>query len=172
MDIHLLRGAFGFFLIGSLVLASGCAEMTGGHRQGTRTASSPGTAGAKPTTGGGGAHAYAVTIGVKNNAGRLGSVQFNARGPGKGAWHGGGANVACTNLTGRAMHACNGQGATLSCGLIDTGGIGTPGGLVTCTFDAAGALSAGDISVKVVDATDVSNKAVNANVAVTNITAK
>jgi hypothetical protein len=158
-------------LIASLLVLPGCAELSSGNFGGTQSTSTPSPSDGKPATAGP-SGAYAVTLGVKNNAGRLGAIQFTARARGAGSWQGAGANVACTNLTGRSMHACNGNGSELSCGLIDTNGISTPTDLVTCTFKSSAAVSSVDFSVQVVDATNTATKPVKADVVVTKVTAK
>jgi hypothetical protein len=159
----------GFLLLGFGLMLAGCAELMSDRSDDGGSASAPAPSDGKP----GKAGAYAITFGVKNNAGRLGALQFTVRPRDAGTWQGEGANVACRSLTGQAMHACNEKSqAVLSCGFVDTKGIKTPGDLVTCTFRSTKGISKDDFSIKVIDATDVAIKRVNADVEVTRVVAK
>ena len=114
---------------------------------------------------------YAVTFGISARTSRLGAVQFDARARGAGSWQGAGAKVACRNVSGAAMMACNNKGlGLLSCALIDPKGIGTPKDLVSCSFHSSKAISAGDFTVKVTDASSPDMKPVGVSVAVTRVT--
>jgi len=114
---------------------------------------------------------YSVTFGVSARTSRLGAVQFDAKAKSSGGWQGAGASVACQNISGAAMMACNNKGGgLLSCALIDQNGIATPRDLVTCRFTAAKPVGAGDFSVKVTDASSPDMKPVNVNIAVTKVT--
>jgi hypothetical protein len=154
------------------LMSAGCSELMSDDSDGARSARAPADSGTKPGKAGA-AGVYAVTFGVKNNAGRLGALQFSVRPRDAGTWQGDGANVACRSLTGGAMHACNEKSqAELSCGFVDTKGIATPSDLVTCTFQSTKGISKDDFSITVIDATNTAIKPVKADVQVTRVTAK
>jgi hypothetical protein len=112
---------------------------------------------------------YSVTFGINARTSRLGAVQFDARAK-SGNWQGAGASVSCRNVSGAAMMACNNKGGgLLSCALIDPNGIVTPKDLVTCRISASKAVSAGDFSVKVTDASSPAMKPVGVSVVVTRV---
>ena len=114
--------------------------------------------------------AYSVTFGISARTSRLGAVQFDARTK-SGSWQGAGASVACRNVSGAAMMACNNKGGgLLSCALIDQKGIATPKDLVTCRVTASKAVGAADFSVKVTDASNPDMKPVGVSVVVTRVT--
>jgi hypothetical protein len=116
---------------------------------------------------------YAVTFGVRSGGGRLGAIQFEARPRHSGRWQGRGAKVACANITGAAMHACNEKSnGVLTCGLIDTNGIPASSDLVRCVFESDTPVSASDFSVRVVDASNTATKPVHAEVLVTRVKAR
>ena len=115
---------------------------------------------------------YTVTFGVSNRVGRLGAVQFEATAKGSADWQGAAASVACRNVSGAAMMACNDRGSgRLSCAIIDQKGIATPMSLVSCRISAAKSLAAGDFAVKVVDASSPDMKPAKPSVVVTAVTA-
>ena len=172
-------------LMASLLL-SGCAGMqSGGASKSTagtaqKTATRPKTPGAQPAAptaapaaapSASASGAYAVTFGINARTSRLGAVQFDARAKGAGGWQGAGGAVACRNVSGAAMMACNNKGGgLLSCALIDPNGIGTPKELVTCRFGASKPVGAGDFSVKVTDSSSPDMKPVPVSVVVTRVT--
>jgi hypothetical protein len=119
-----------------------------------------------------GAGSYSVTLGVTNRAGRLGALQFDVRTKGKGGWRGSGGSVACRNVSGAGMMACNNKGrGLLSCALVDEAGIATPTDLVVCKATSSGRLTVEDFDVKVVDATAPDVRPVKATVSVTKVVA-
>jgi hypothetical protein len=123
---------------------------------------------AAPTTSASGG--YVVTFGVSNRVGRLGAVQFDASAKGGADWQGTAASVACRNLSGASMMACNDKGGgRLSCAFVDANGIGTPLALVTCRISSSKPLAASDFTVKVVDASSPAMKPAKATVVVTSI---
>lgn len=114
---------------------------------------------------------YTVTFGVGNRIGPLGAVQFEAIAKGSADWQGAAASVACRNISGAAMMACNDRGSgRLSCAFIDQKGIATPVSLVSCRISAAKALAAGDFAVKVIDASSPDMKPAKPSVVVTAVT--
>jgi hypothetical protein len=156
-------------LLGLALMPAACSQMMSDSSGGTK---SEGGSSAKPGKASA-SGAYAVTFGVRNNAGRLGALQFTVRPREGGSWQGDGANVACRSLAGQSMHACNEKsGSELSCGFVDTNGISTPADIVTCTFESSKAVSGADFSIKVIDATNTAIKPVKADVQVTRVTGK
>jgi hypothetical protein len=116
--------------------------------------------------------AYTVTFGVGNRVGRLGAVQFEATTKGSADWQGAAASVACRNVSGAAMMACNDKGGgRLSCAFVDQKGIGTPVSLVSCRIASAKPIAASDFAIKVVDASSPDMKPARASVVVTAVTA-
>jgi hypothetical protein len=161
-----------FLLSGLLVSCAGMLPGTGTnnstHASGTKGTSAPAKTSAPAASASGN---YSVTLGVTSRSGRLGAVQFDARIKG-GDWQGSGGSVACRNVSGAAMLACNDKGGgTLSCALIDQGGIATPNALVVCGLSSSKPIAAADFSVKVVDASTPAMKPAKATVAVTKIVA-
>lgn len=148
-----------------------------GFEGGTSTrANAPSTATAAPapsaTLASSASGTYAVTFGIRARTGVLGAVQFDARSKAGGSWQGAGGAVACRNISGAAMMACNNKGGgLLSCALIDPKGIATPKDLVTCRLVSGKAVSAGDVAVKVTDASKPDMKAVDVSVVVTQVAA-
>lgn len=117
-----------------------------------------------------GSDKYSVTVGISSNSGKVGAVQFNVRTTSSGGFDGQRDKVACSNVSGAAMLACNNKGAPgLSCAAIDPEGITTPVGLVRCDFLVDGSLSASDFSVEVVDASNPAMEAVEIEVSVTDV---
>lgn len=113
---------------------------------------------------------YSVTFAVTSRSGRLGAVQFDARA--SGDWQGTGGSVACRNVAGAAMMACNDKGGgLLTCALIDQGGIPTPKRLVVCSLSSSKPVSAGAISVRVVDASTPGMKPASPTVSVAEVRA-
>ena len=157
-------------IIGVAFATASCSELassTGFGNTGTQARPQPSASqpaadtGAKTSSASG---VYAITFGVRSGS-KLGAVQFDARG--SGDWQGSGDKVACSSLVSGSMHACNDKGGgVLSCGLINTSGI--PGGadLVRCDFASKSPVSAGDFSVRVIDASNTATKPVSANVVV------
>jgi hypothetical protein len=104
------------------------------------------------------ARSFAVTVGVNNAAGRLGALQFDIsfRGSGRGGFAGAAGSARCQTEIPAALATFNDKGnGTLSGALVDLDGIETPGAVATCTFKSRENVSAGDFSIRVVDAADV-----------------
>jgi hypothetical protein len=117
-----------------------------------------------------GSDKYAVTIGIASDSGKVGAVQFNVRTTSSGGFDGQRDKVACTNVSGAAMLACNNKGKPgLSCAAIDPEGIATPVGLVRCDFLVDGSVAASEFSVEVVDASNPAMEPVEIEVSVTEI---
>jgi len=113
-----------------------------------------------------------ITFGVTSRSGRLGAVQFDARAAGI-SWAGAGKSVACRNISGAAMHACNDKGGgLLTCAVIDPKGFGSPTNLVSCDLESAGGVDASAFSIKVIDASDAKANAASVTVGVTNLTGR
>jgi hypothetical protein len=162
------------------LIASGCAGLqTGGssapaQKTATRPkappaapARAPSAAPAAPSASG----TYAVTFSITARTSRLGAVQFDARAK-NGNWQGAGASVACSNVSGAAMMACNNKGGgLLSCALIDPNRIATPKDLVTCRLATSKAVGAADFAVKVTDASSPAMKPVGVSVVVSRVAA-
>jgi len=178
IQLSLARGA-GVLSVGLIVGA--CAPLTSSGGSSTQAASRP-AAGAqaqpsakpavKPTAApaSSASGVYTVTFGVGNRIGRLGAVQFEASAKGGADWQGAAATVACRNVSGAAMMACNDKGGgKLSCAFVDQKGIGTPISLVTCRLSSSKPVAAGDFSVKVVDASSPDMKPAKASVVVTSV---
>ena len=179
---HWLRCAMGVgAFVAATVALTGCAALqTGGSSQPPATAAkntaakaatasapqkAPAAAPASSASG-----VYSVTFGISARTSRLGAVQFDAKAKGASGWQGAGAAVACRNVSGAAMMACNNKGGgLLSCALIDPSGIGTPKDLVTCRFSSSKAVGAGDFTIKVTDASSPDMKPVAVSVVVTRV---
>lgn len=117
-----------------------------------------------------GSGAYSVTFGIRARTSHLGAVQFDARAKGAGNWQGSGGAVACRNISGAAMMACNNKGGGMvSCALIDPKGIATPKDLVACRFISSKAVDAAEFTVKVTDASSPELNPVGVNVVVTRV---
>ena len=166
-------GVLALALAASALVAAACSELgtttsSGAARRREPAASQPDDTPATSQSG-----AYAVTFGVRSGGGRLGAIQFEARPRKSGRWQGRGAKVACANITGAAMHACNEKGnGVLSCGLIDTNGIPASSDLVRCVFESDAPVSPADFSIRVVDASNTAPKPVSADVVVTRVKAR
>lgn len=134
----------------------------GGARTGATTAASIASS----------AGVYVVTFAVASRSGRLGAVQFEATPATGRSWRTTAGKVVCRNLSSAAMHACNTKGgATLTCALVDLKGIGTPSELVSCDLESAGEVSAADLTVEVIDASDPQAKPADVEVTVTKVQA-
>jgi hypothetical protein len=119
---------------------------------------------------GGATVTYAVTIGIATGSGDIGAVQFDVSTTSDGVWEGQRDKVACTNLSGAAMMACNNKGDQgLSCALIDPDGITLPTDLTKCDFLSDKPISAGDFSVNVVDSSDTTMQPTEVEISVTAI---
>ena len=113
---------------------------------------------------------YAVTIGIATGSGDIGAVQFDVTTTSGGVWEGDRDKVACANLSGAAMMACNNKGDQgLSCALIDPDGITLPTDLTKCDFLSDKPISAADFSVNVVDASDTAMQPAEVEISVTAI---
>jgi hypothetical protein len=117
-----------------------------------------------------GSDKYSVTVGISSSSGKVGAVQFNVKTTSSGGFVGQRDKVACSNVSGAAMLACNNKGEPgLSCAAIDPEGIATPVGLVRCDFLVDGSLAASDFSVEVVDASNPAMEAVEVEISVTEV---
>lgn len=117
-----------------------------------------------------GSDKYAVTVGIASESGKVGAIQFNVKTTSAGGFDGMRDKVACANVSGAAMLACNNKGKSgLSCAAIDPEGIATPVGLVRCDFFVDGSVAASDFSVEVVDASNPAMEPVEIEVSVTEI---
>jgi hypothetical protein len=149
-----------------------CSELGTTTSSGTARRTEPAATRADDTPASSRSGVYAVTFGVRGG-GRLGAIQFEARPRKAGRWQGRGADVACANVAGAGMHACNQKSnGVLSCGLIDTNGIPASSDLVRCVFESDTPVSAGDFSIRVVDASNTATKPVRAEVLVTRVKAR
>lgn len=165
----LVAGCAGLQSSGAGKTTSASAQSSGTRAKPPGTTSAAATPKAAPAASASGA--YAVTFGIPSRTSRLGAVQFDARAK-SGGWQGAGASVACRNVSGAAMMACNNKGGgLLSCALIDPKGISTPKDLVICRVRASKAVGAGDFSVKVTDASGPDMRPVGVSVVVTRVAA-
>jgi hypothetical protein len=166
----LMLAVLGVTGCGSLQFDGSSTQTTSTHAQAPSrpaAAAAPSAAAASSASG-----VYSVTFGIRARTSRLGAVQFDAKAKGPGSWQGSGGAVACRNVSGAAMMACNNKGGgLLSCALIDPKGIATPKDLVTCRFASGQSIGAGDFSVKVTDASNPDMKPVSVSVAVTHVAA-
>jgi hypothetical protein len=98
--------------------------------------------------------AYAVTVGVTNDVGLLGAIQFDiAYGGDSGGFAGAAGSARCFSEVAAALSSFNDKGSgVLSGALIDLDGIPTPGPIATCTFRSRDSVRPTDFSVTVVDA--------------------
>ena len=72
-----------------------------------------------------------------------------------------------------SLHACNDKkGGSLSCAVVDTTGFAGPTALMECSFKSRNAVSAGDFSVRVVDASGPDLAPVDARVVVAGVYAR
>jgi hypothetical protein len=114
---------------------------------------------------------YDVTVGVLDDVGPLGALQFDVRFLGSnGGWIGAKAGVACRWSVGSGLNACNDVGAgRVRCATVDIDGFATPTDPVaTCALKSSDPqLGVGDFRVTVVDATSPEFEPVRPRMAVT-----
>ena len=98
------------------------------------------------------ARSYEIVVGVTNDAGKLGALQFDIIHSGSGGFAGAAGSARCSTQVPAALATFNDKGrGTLSGALIDLDGIPTPGPVASCTFRSREAVTTADFSVRVVD---------------------
>ena len=98
-----------------------------------------------------------VSLGVTNDVGRLGALQFDARYLGDtGGWVGAAGWVLCETRVPNALATFNNKGGGLLSGaMINLDGLPTPGVMARCTFRTDEDLSPGSFEVDVVDSANI-----------------
>jgi hypothetical protein len=117
---------------------------------------------------------YGIRFDLAAASGPVGALQveidYNGGG---GGWLGAGGTVACRWMVSASLHACNdNRGGNLKCAVVDTTGFAAPTALMECSFKSRNAVSAGDFSVNVVDASGPDLAPVDARVVVAGVYAR
>ena len=142
-----LRGATCLGL--SLMLFTALPACDHGSRRGSPMTTFATTSSTTPSN----VPSFEVYLGVTNNVGRLGALQFDVRFLGDtGGWVGAAGWVRCETTVEAALATFNDKGqGVLSGAMIDLNGLPTPGNMARCTFRAGEEMSPNSFEVDVVD---------------------
>jgi len=142
------RAAVIGLILAAVLGTTGCDDGSQGGQPPTGTTSST-TPSEVPT--------FWIYLGVTNDVGRLGALQFDARYLGDtGGWVGAAGWGLCEARVPAALATFNDKGAGLLSGaMIDLDGLPTPGVMARCVFRADEDLSPSSFEVDVVDSANV-----------------